>query len=204
MKILIVDDQVASTSFVRRLVEAAYPDAEIEVCHTEEEACEAVEEGPVDLVISDLAISRHIKSTEVIKMAAQRGIPVIVYSGFASQILVERAFNSGACAFVFKSSVDHHLIHAIEHFASLKHYRCPALLACLSKEEVDHGKPLMLSRSEEAVIELYVKGYSLKEIAPRLNLTYNTVRSYARNAADANGVSMSVLRRAYRKGYSSE
>ena len=149
MRILIVDDQVAITSFVCRLVEAVYPDAEIEVYHTEEEACEAVKEGALDLVISDLAISHHTKSTEVIKRADQRAIPVIVYSGFASQILVERAFDSGARAFVFKSSVDHHFIHAIEHFASLERYQCPALLACLAVEEVDHGKPLILSRSEK-------------------------------------------------------
>ena len=204
MKVLIVDDQVAITSFVCRLVKAAYPDAEIEVYHTEEEACEAVEEGALDLVISDLAISHHTKSTEVIKRAAQRAIPVVVYSGFASQILVERAFDSGARAFVFKSSVDQHLIHAIEHFASLKHYQCPALMACLSVEEVDHGKPLILSRSEKEVLELLVCGYTFKEIAPRLNLTYSTVRSYSRNACQTNGVSMSVLLRAYRKGYSSE
>lgn len=47
----------------------------------------------------------------------------------------------------------------------------------------------ILTKSEIRVLELLVRGYSEKEIADKLNISFHTVNNHMRNIRDRNGLS---------------
>lgn len=85
-----------------------------------QEALELIDASEPDLLVLDLAMPR-MDGLEVLSQLQQRegSPPVVVFSGFASQTMIDRALSLGATAYIDKgrdlSDIPTILVEAVEH-----------------------------------------------------------------------------------------
>jgi DNA-binding NarL/FixJ family response regulator len=109
-------------------------------------------------------------------------VPVLVYTGVEDVGTLAEALESGARGFLLKLGGVTQLIQALRLLARGERYVDPAI-GVLLDAEVD-GKPLLLTRRQREIFDLLAQGLSGKEIADRLDLSAETVRTHIRNAME--------------------
>ncbi len=106
MKILIVDDSSAMRKIARRtLRQAGYESAEVVEAGGGGEALAALDEGPVDLIVSDL----HMPGMDGLELVSQvrrredgRNVPIVIVTTEAGEQAVRAALSRGASGYVVK------------------------------------------------------------------------------------------------------
>jgi DNA-binding NarL/FixJ family response regulator len=108
--------------------------------------------------------------------------PVLIYTGAEDVGTLAEALESGARGFLLKLGGVTQLIQALRLLARGERYVDPAIRTLLDAE-VD-GKPLLLTRREREIFDLLAQGLSGKEIAERLGVSAETIRTHIRNAME--------------------
>ncbi|MGP1435398.1 MAG: response regulator transcription factor [Phocaeicola sp.] len=105
-------------------------------------------------------------------------LKILMLSGFAEVAVVRRAIDMGAVGFIAKSAsmeeITEGIIKAFNGEKVLDH-SLDFLLKKLPKEVIP------LTRREREVLRLVVEGLSYKEIADKMNISYDTVHDHLRN-----------------------
>ncbi|HYJ23009.1 MAG TPA: response regulator transcription factor [Solirubrobacterales bacterium] len=109
-------------------------------------------------------------------------VPVLVYTGIEDVGTLGAALESGARGFLLKLGGVTQLIQVLRLLARGERYVDPTITALLDAE-VD-GKPLLLTKREREIFDLLAQGLSGKEIADRLGVSAETVRTHIRNAME--------------------
>jgi two-component system, chemotaxis family, response regulator Rcp1 len=112
MHILHVDDNLADIAFCRDVLKDLFLTVEISVATTGEEALQilhrespAVSGSPVDLILLDLNIPSKSGFEVLAELQAdpeRRFIPVVVFTGTANPLEVNRCYELGANAYMVK------------------------------------------------------------------------------------------------------
>ena len=117
----------------------------------------------------------------VLKTAPEVG--VLLYTGIDDKDTLARALDSGARGFALKAGSPEELLAAIRAVASGSSYvderLRPLLLARFTTERIG-----VLSPREREVLDLLAKGLNGEEVAARLVLSPETVRTHVRNAME--------------------
>ncbi len=119
--------------------------------------------------------------TELIRRMHGRvnGTKFVIYTGLTDPDLLEAAFRSGACGLVAKPAGLSALVEALRKVWRGGRYFDPSF----SPKEVDGGAPeKTLSGRETEILALLARGLTGEEIAQRLVLSPETVRTHVRNA----------------------
>lgn len=109
-------------------------------------------------------------------------VPILVYTGVEDVGTLAEALESGARGFLLKLGGIEHLVDAIRLLGRGGRYVDPAIRALLDVEV--EGKPLVLTDREREIFDLLAEGLSGEEIAVRLNVSPETVRTHIRNAME--------------------
>lgn len=137
------------------------------------------ERGPdVAVVGVDLPDER---GTELIKRLNGRsnGTKFVIYSGLTDPNLLEAAFRSGAQGLVAKPAGLPALVDALRKVWRGGRYYDPRF----SPQEADNEAPVKaLSRREAEILALLAQGLTGEQIAQRLVLSPETIRTHVRNA----------------------
>jgi len=116
-------------------------------------------------------------------MAAHPDLGVLLYTGLDDQRTLSSALDSGARGFALKAGPPEELLAAIRAVARGDTYvdqrLRPLLLARLTTERIG-----VLSPREREVLDLLAQGLTGEEVATRLSLSPETVRTHVRNAMD--------------------
>lgn len=67
-------------------------------------------------------------------------------------------------------------------------YLCFHIAKVLTMLNTDNSKNVSFSKAELAVVEQLARGYSEKEIANKLNVSYHTVNNHLRNIRERHGI----------------
>lgn len=191
---LLVDDHAVLRAGLRLLLEAS----EIAVVGEASSGEEAVEKARTlqpDIVIMDLAMPGMdgIRATRRITELGL-GTKVLVLTIHDEDEFLVPAFNAGAAGFLNKSVADTDLIGAIE---ALKrgHSYLPERAARLLARRKARGSaprrapgPEVLSSREQAVLESYAGGLSIKETGKQMLLSPRTVEGYLSRAKSKLGL----------------
>lgn len=137
-----------------------------------------------DLIVMDIGLPRldGIAATQQIK-AALPNVRVVMLTSHTSETEIIAALSSGADAYCIKGADVTRLIAAIAAAAEGATYLDPQI----ARRVIEHLKPPMtdntigqLSQRELEVLKLMVEGMSNPEIAAKLYLSPNTVKTHVR------------------------
>jgi DNA-binding NarL/FixJ family response regulator len=104
---------------------------------------------------------------------------VMIYTGIEDVTVLAEALESGARGFALKLGGTATLVQALRSVARGERYVDPAISALLDAE-VD-GKPLLLTKREREIFDLLAQGLTGEEVADRLGVSSETVRTHIRN-----------------------
>ncbi|ORC35156.1 DNA-binding response regulator [Marispirochaeta aestuarii] len=182
INILIADDH----PIVRRGLEYIAQNArDINVCGEAENgfsALEKVREADPDVLVLDMAMP-DISGMDVLKQLRSEGntVPVLILSGGQEEQYAVRALKAGASGYLSKESVETELIKAIRSVGSGRKYiglkTAERIAESFSSTEGENPHSYLSDRELDVMLQL-ARGFKIREIAAKLNLSSTTVSTY--------------------------
>lgn len=179
---LIVDDHVAIRQGVRQIIEHDGTMTVAGEASSGESAVEMAERRRPNVVVMDVQMG-GIDGFEATRrlVAADPQIGVVLYTGFKERRLLSEGMDCGARGYVLKDAPPEDIIRAVKQVAAGGAYVDPTLAGALMNPKVAEQLP-QLSKREREVLSLLADGLRNDEIAQRLFISPETVRSHVRNA----------------------
>ncbi len=112
----------------------------------------------------------------------QPDLAVLIYTGLDNVATLAEALECGARGFALKLGSIAQLIQGLRLVARGERYVDPRIRALLDAE-VD-CEPLLLTKREREIFDLLAQGFTGEEIASRLTLSPDTVRTHVRNGME--------------------
>jgi DNA-binding NarL/FixJ family response regulator len=176
-KCLVVDDHTVVTQGLDLLL-GDIDDLElVGTVHTGEEALEAVERLKPQVVLMDVRLP-GIDGVSAVKRIQQTvsSVQFVMFSAYGDKRLLSDALAAGARGYVMKGSPPEDLVRAIRTVAKGKAFVDPSLSpALLMADNGDGEQPL--SEREREILQLLAEGYHTEEVARRIGLSVETVKS---------------------------
>jgi DNA-binding NarL/FixJ family response regulator len=183
VNVVIVEDHVA----LRRGLELLLRDTDCRVIGTAgdaETALSLVDRRRPDVAIVDISLPGQSGIELTRNLLAQNpDLGVLLYTGVDDHETLSEALDCGARGFALKAGAPEELIGAIRAVAAGESYvdqrLRPLLLGRMTTERIG-----VLSPREREVLDLLAQGLTGEEVATRLTLSPETVRTHVRNAMD--------------------
>ncbi len=132
-----------------------------------------------DVVVMDVRMP-GMDGLEATKILSER-LPeaaVLIFTAYSERSLLARGFDSGAKGYILKEAPHDTLVRAIERVAAGETYVDPALMpAFLSGKDRED----MLTSREREILQLLADGMSNADVAARLFISQETVKSHVRH-----------------------
>lgn len=183
IRVLIADDhEIVSQGLA--LMFAASSDIEVVgTCASGEEAIQLATERRPDVILLDLRMP-GMGGLAALRALASTGARVLVLTGIDSPQEVLEAVQAGAAGYLLKQTSVAHLSDAIRAVAEGQGYLDPMVTGEVLSMARDglrvSGGPWHLTRRELEVLNLVAQGLSNREIAGRLFLSEETIRSHVK------------------------
>jgi DNA-binding NarL/FixJ family response regulator len=132
-----------------------------------------------DVVIMDVRMP-GMDGLEATKLLTQQ-VPdakVLIFTAYSERSLLSRGLESGAKGYILKEAPHETLVRAIEKVAQGEGYVDPALMPAFlaGKDQTD-----MLTGREREILQLLADGMSNADVAGRLFISQETVKSHVRH-----------------------
>ena len=181
MKILAIDDHELVREGLNQVLQGLGNDIDVIQAETAQEAFMVlIAHRDLDLILLDY----HLPDMTGLEMLQQLGrrapeVPVLMISGMANAQLMRQVLAAGAAGFISKSNPSAALLKAIKVVLDGGIYT-PDDLMDLEGQIVDGTMPKRpsLSRTQERVFRCMVDGLSNRDIAQRLEIGEETVKSH--------------------------
>jgi DNA-binding NarL/FixJ family response regulator len=183
VSVVIIEDHLA----VRRGLELLLEDGGISVIGTADDAEDGqrvVAESKPDVAIVDIGLpgSSGLELTRKL-LTDHPDVRVLIYTGLEDPGVLARALDSGAPGVALKAAPAEELIDAIRAVARGETH-VDERLQPLIAERYRGERVGLLSPREREVLDLLAQGLNGEEVAARLILSPETVRTHVRNAMD--------------------
>ncbi|NJL54775.1 response regulator transcription factor [bacterium] len=185
LKILIVEDEPLLQLSLQQFFEE-YPKYAIVAQETDGlSAIKTALEQELDLVLMDIGLPQldGIEATQQIK-AQRPDLKVVILTSHHTETEIIAALASGADAYCIKGNNLERLLNVIALVQEGTIYLDPQIARIVVenlRSSVPIGKLPQLSARELEVLKLIVEGYTNREIASMLFLSFSTVKHYIRN-----------------------
>jgi DNA-binding NarL/FixJ family response regulator len=148
---------------------------------TGEEALEQVERHDPEVVIMDVRLP-GIDGISAIKRIAENApnVKTVIFSAYGDKRLLSDAIAAGARGYVMKGSPPEDLLRAIRTVTAGKPFVDPSLSPALLMSQVGPDAPL--SEREREILQLLAEGLHTEEVARRIGLSTETVKSDTKRA----------------------
>ena len=105
-------------------------------------------------------------------------INILMLTNYAEYSVISHVLNNGASGYILKNAMPEEIIEGIVTVASGKRFLSEDVDVLLKKG--DKSK-IELTRREQELLRLIAEGYTSMEIADKMYLGYETIRSYRKN-----------------------
>jgi DNA-binding NarL/FixJ family response regulator len=148
---------------------------------TGEEALEAIERLQPEVVIMDVRLP-GIDGISAVKRIQQASpaVETVVFSAYGDKRLLSDALAAGARGYVMKGSPPEDLLRAIRTVTGGKAFVDPSLSPTLLMATAAADAPL--SEREREILQLLAEGFHTEEVARRIGLSAETVKSDTKRA----------------------
>jgi DNA-binding NarL/FixJ family response regulator len=143
------------------------------------DAIALVERRKPDVVVMDVRMP-GMDGLEATKEILKRvpGTAVLIFTAFSERALLDRALDSGAKGYILKEAPHDDLLRAIDRIGNGGEYVDPALTPALISGK---GQTDMLTAREREILQLLADGMSNAEVAAKLFISQETVKSHVRH-----------------------
>jgi DNA-binding NarL/FixJ family response regulator len=146
-----------------------------------ESVIEAIERLEPEVVIMDVRLPGMDGISAVKQIAAScPGVHTVVFSAYGDRRLLSDAIAAGARGYVMKGSPPEDLVRAIRTVVRGKPFVDPSLSPTLLMSEAGPQAPL--SEREREILQLLAEGLHTEEVARRIGLSTETVKSDTKRA----------------------
>lgn len=173
----IVDDHQVLLDGLSAWLRARTDDVEVAIACRAWSALLSHEKFPVDVVLMDLELGDGLPAAVKIATLRMTGVATVVITTYAEPALVRECISAGALGFVPKSDDASVLLEAIRAANRGETYLSASVAAALVADNSGRGAP-KLSDQERRVLVLYASGLPMKSVARRLDVGYETAKSY--------------------------
>ena len=148
---------------------------------TGEEVVEAIKRLEPKVVIMDVRLP-GIDGISAVKRIAEScpGVQMVMFSAYGDKRLLSDAIAAGARGYVMKGSPPEDLLRAIRTVVSGKPFVDPSLSPALLMSS--NGADAPLSEREREILQLLAEGLHTEEVARRIGLSTETVKSDTKRA----------------------
>jgi DNA-binding NarL/FixJ family response regulator len=184
--VAIVEDNAVMRESFRKWIDAAAGFRCVLGCATAEEAVAEIPRLKPDVVLMDVNLPGEsgIACTARLKEKLP-GVQVIMLTVYRNQELIFQALQAGACGYLLKRSSPQELLKAITEVrtggAPMTSEIARMVVEAFQKKPASLASAESLTQRESEILALLSEGLSNKEIADRVNISYDTVRAHLRN-----------------------
>ena len=177
--IIIADDHRIVTDGLTKIINENADTQVLGVASTLAELAELLPNLRPDVLLLDVALpdGDGIDAIPQLRLL-QPDLRIIVLTMFAEASVIHRALHNGANGYMFKSASADELLGAIIAVASGEQFLCDEARHILCEEK---ETPATLTMREREILSLIAEGCTMKDIADRLCLSFETVHSYTKN-----------------------
>lgn len=177
IRVAIADDHQMVAEGIARLIAESEAARVVGIAGTLRDAVSLLSEAQPDVLLLDVALPDGDGIDAIPQFLAGGRTRVVVLTMFAERAVITRALEAGASGFVLKSASPQELIDAMRAVCRGEVYLCgeSSRIRRISRETT----PTLTPRERE-ILRLIVDGLSIKEIADRLCLGFETVHSYTK------------------------
>jgi DNA-binding NarL/FixJ family response regulator len=105
-------------------------------------------------------------------------VNILMLTSYAEYSVISHVLDSGASGYILKNAMPEEIIEGIRMVASGKRFLCEDVNTLLKE---GNKNKIELTRRENELLRLITEGYTSTEIADKMFLGYETIRSYRKN-----------------------
>lgn len=180
----IVDDHQVLLDGLTAWIRARTDDVRVVVTCTTWPQLLAADAYPVDVVLLDLDLGDAVPAAVKIATLRMSGVATVVVGTRADAAMVRECISAGALGFVPKSEDATVLLDAVRTAARGETYLSATVAAALLADDGRADAAPKLSEQERRVLVLYASGLPMKSVARRLDVGYETAKSYLGRVRD--------------------
>ena len=177
--LLIADDHRIVTDGLTKIINENADTQVLGVASTLAELTELLPNLRPDVLLLDVALPDGDGIDAIPRLRQlQPGLRISVLTMFAETSVIHRALHNDANGYLFKGAGADELLGAINAVASGEQFLCDEARHILCEEK---ETPATLTMREREILTLLADGCTMKDIADRLCLAFETVHSYTKN-----------------------
>ena len=179
IRVVLADDQALVRAGFRALLDAQDGIKVVGEASDGEEAVRLAVRDHPDVVLMDIRMP-GVDGLEATRQLSEK-LPdskVLIFTAYSERSLLGRGFESGAKGYVLKEAPHGTLVRAIEKVASGEGYVDPALMPQFL---AGRDQSEMLTPREREILQLLADGLSNGEVAQKLFISQETVKSHVRH-----------------------
>ena len=188
-KVAIVEDDAGFRELLEQLINEAPGYQCVCSCDSAETALKRIPRSAPDVVLMDIHLPNlsGIECTARLKQAVP-AVPIIMLTANADAERVFKAFQAGARGYLLKRTAMQKLLPAIEEVlgggAAMTGEIARKVVEFFQQPAPEREAQVELTRREREVLEQLSQGYNDKEIATRLCVSFDTVRTHLAHIFD--------------------
>jgi DNA-binding NarL/FixJ family response regulator len=178
ISVLLVDDHLVVRSGLRALL-ATQPDIDVVAeAASGEEALQKLEQGPVSVVVMDLAMGAGMDGIEAIRIIRERNKQqaILVFTTYDSDADIVRAVDAGAMGYLLKDAAPDEIFAAIRGAVQGKSVMSAPVASRLFQQLRNPDE--ILTPREAELLSLLTEGLSNRELGQRLFISEATVKTH--------------------------
>jgi len=183
----ILEDNTTVLSYLSEIIGGAFPDAEIFLFNNGEDACRILEEKKVDMVLFDIELPGMSGIECLYRLKGRHpDLKCMILTNFDDAENIFKAIKAGASSYILKNTSPEKIIDAIVDLdrggSPMSSQIARKVLDAFQQQVNTHNVSFhSLSQREQEIIQHLAKGYRYKEIAQKLFISEDTVRTHIRN-----------------------